>query len=200
MAAEPGLADFQLMLNDLLELRPHRLDAETERVLASLGEVLNAPYMIYSRSKSGDMQFAPFSDAAGTIYENSFNGFESNFETHSDTHVRRGAWASFSAGLKVYKQTYAATFATEVNKNIAMARLRKYRNTEEFLLQPHKIPLCGLPQHPRHHPGRAGPAHAALRPAAPPGAGAGQAAVLRHQGSARPGVQSAACRTRTAAG
>ncbi|MBA4343157.1 MAG: oligoendopeptidase F [Methylibium sp.] len=140
MAAEAGLADFQRMLNDLLDLRPHRLDADTERVLASLGEVLNAPYMIYSRSKSGDMQFAPFTDAAGTVYENSFNGFESNFETHSDTHVRRGAWASFSAGLKAYKQTYSATFATEVNKNIAMARLRKYRSTEEYLLQPHKIP------------------------------------------------------------
>ena len=85
MAAEPGLAAFERMLNDLLELRPHRLGADTERVLASLGEVLNAPSMIYNRSKSSDMQFAPFTDASGTVYANSVNGFESNFETHSDT-------------------------------------------------------------------------------------------------------------------
>jgi oligoendopeptidase F len=109
-------------------------------VLASLGDVLNAPYMVYSRSKSGDMQFAPFTDAAGTVYANSVNGFESNFETHADTSVRRNAWASFSAGLKAYNQTYAATFATEVNKNVVMARLRKHPSTEAFLLQPHKIP------------------------------------------------------------
>lgn len=140
MASEPGLAAFEIMLNDLLELRPHRLGADTERVLASLGEVLNAPYMIYNRSKSSDMQFAPFTDAAGTVYANSVNGFESNFETHTDTSVRRSAWASFSAGLKAYNQTYSATFATEVNKNVAMARLRNYRSTEAFLLQPHKIP------------------------------------------------------------
>jgi oligoendopeptidase F len=140
MVAEPGLAEFGTWLNDLLELRPHRLNAETERALASLGEVLDAPYMIYSRSKSSDLQFAPFTDAAGTVYANSVNGFESNFEIHSDTSVRRGAWASFSAGLKAYNQTYAATFATEVNKNVAMARLRTYRSTEEFLLRPHKIP------------------------------------------------------------
>jgi oligoendopeptidase F len=139
VASEPGLADFKRMLDDLLALRPHRLGADTERVLASLGEVLNAPYMIYNRSKSGDMQFAPFADAAGTVYANSINGFESNFETHSDTSVRRGAWASFSAGLKAYNQTYSATFATEVKKNVAMARLRNYSSTEEFLLQPHKI-------------------------------------------------------------
>jgi oligoendopeptidase F len=140
MAAEPGLADFAVYLNDLLALRPHRLGADTERALASLGEVLGAPYMIYSRSMSSDLQFAPFTDDAGTVYANSVNGFESNFETHADTSVRRGAWASFSAGLKAYNQTYAATFATEVTKNVVMARLRGYRSTEEFLLQRHKIP------------------------------------------------------------
>ena len=140
LASEPGLAPFKHSLSDLLELRPHRLGAETERALASLGEVLNAPYMIYNRSKSSDLQFAPFTDASGTVYANSVNGFESNFETHCDTSVRRAAWASFSAGLKAYNQTYSATFATEVNKNVVMARLRNYPSTEAFLLQPHKIP------------------------------------------------------------
>ncbi|HWH80668.1 MAG TPA: oligoendopeptidase F [Burkholderiaceae bacterium] len=140
MASQPGLAGFKVYLNDLQALRPHRLGADTERVLASLGEVLNAPSMIYNRSKSSDMQFAPFTDAAGTVYANSVNGFESQFETHNDTSVRRAAWASFSAGLRAYNQTYAATFATEVNKNVVTARLRNYRSTEDFLLQPHKIP------------------------------------------------------------
>jgi oligoendopeptidase F len=139
IASEPGLAAFEAYLNELLTLRPHRLDADTERVLAALGEVLNAPYMIYNRSKSSDMQFAPFTDEAGTVYENSFNGFESNFEIHSDSIVRRSAWVSFSAGLKAYNQTYSATFATEVNKNVVIARLRNYRSTEDFLLQPHQI-------------------------------------------------------------
>ena len=140
MASEPGLAVFKVQLSDLLALRPHRLSDDTERALASLGEVLDAPAMIYRRSKSSDMQFAPFTDDAGTVYANSVNGFESNFESHADTSVRRNAWASFTAGLKAYNQTYAATFATEVSKNVAMARLRKYRSTEEYLLQAHKIP------------------------------------------------------------
>jgi oligoendopeptidase F len=139
-AAEPGLSDFSKHLSELQVLRPHRLGADTERVLASLGEVLSAPAMTYNRSKSGDLQFAPFTDAAGTVYANSVNGFESNFETHADTSVRRGAWASFSDGLKAYNQTYSATFATEVGKNVALARLRGYRSTEEYLLQPHQIP------------------------------------------------------------
>jgi oligoendopeptidase F len=140
MAAEPGLAAFEVPLNDLSARRPHRLGAESERVLASLGEVLNAPLMIYNRSKSGDMQFAPFTDEAGTVYANSVNGFESSFESHGDTNLRRSAWASFSAGLNAYNQTWAATFAIEVNKNVALARLRRFPGTEAFLLQPHQIP------------------------------------------------------------
>lgn len=140
LASEPGLAVHKMRLQDLLDLKPHRLGADTERVLAALGQVLNAPYMVYSRSKSSDIQFAPFTDAAGATFANSINGFESNFEAHRDTTVRRNAWQSFSAGLKAYNHTYAATFATEVNKNVVLARLRNYASTEDYLLQPHKIP------------------------------------------------------------
>lgn len=140
MAGEPGLAGFTVYLSDLLALRPHRLGADAERVLAALDEVLDAPYTIYSRSKSSDLHFAPFTDAAGTAHANSVNGFESNFESHADASVRHGAWASFTEGLKAYNQTYAATFATEVSKNVVLARLRQYRSTEDFLLQPHHIP------------------------------------------------------------
>ena len=84
-AAESGLAVHRVLLSELMALGPHRLGAEAERVLASLGEVLNAPYMVYSRSKSVDIQFAPFTNAAGEQFTNSINGFESDYESHSDT-------------------------------------------------------------------------------------------------------------------
>ena len=127
-------------LERLLETRPYRLGAETEGVLAALGEVLGAPSMIYKLSKASDIQFAPFVDARGTAHANSFNLFESTYEAHSDVAVRRAAWTSFSAGLKAYNNTYAATFATEVSKNVALARLRGYASTEDYLLQPHQVP------------------------------------------------------------
>ena len=139
LASESDLAAHRVNLLDLLETKPHRLSAEAESLLASLGEVLGAPAMVYNRSKSSDIQFAPFKDATGTTYPNSFNVFEASHETHQDTSVRRGAWKSFSEGLKAYNHTYAATFATEIKKNVVLARRRKYRSTEEFLLQPHKI-------------------------------------------------------------
>lgn len=141
LATEPGLTAHRIYLQDLWALRPHRLSADTEQVLASLGEVMGAPSMIYNRSKSSDIQFAPFTDAQGAVHPNSFNTYESHYESHEDVGIRRGAWQSFSAGLRAYNHTYAATLATEVKKNVVLARLRQYPSTEEFLLQTHKIPL-----------------------------------------------------------
>jgi oligoendopeptidase F len=138
---EAGLAAHQVNLYDLLQTKPHRLSPDAEELLASLGEVLGAPSMIYNRSKSSDIEFAPFSNAQGTAYPNSFNLYEWTYESHPDTCIRRSAWKSFSAGLKAYNHTYAATLATEIKKNVVLARLRNYRSTEECLLQSHKIPL-----------------------------------------------------------
>jgi oligoendopeptidase F len=140
LAQEPGLAAHRVPLERLLETRPHRLGAEAESMLAALGEVLGAPYMIYNRSKASDIQFAPFTDAQGVTRANSVNLYESTYESHADPGVRRAAWASFSAGLKAYNNTYAATLATEVKKNVVIARLRKYASTEDYLLQSHQVP------------------------------------------------------------
>ncbi|MFL6680144.1 MAG: oligoendopeptidase F [Burkholderiaceae bacterium] len=140
LAADSNLAGHRVPLERLLETKPHRLDGPTEGALAALGEVLGAPYMIYQRSKASDIRFAPFVDAQGTTHPNSFSLYETSYEAHADASVRRGAWASFSAGLQAYNNTYSATIATEVRKNIALARLRGHAGTEDYLLQPHHVP------------------------------------------------------------
>ena len=73
LAQDTGLAAYRVPLNGLLEAKPHRLSGDTEQVLASLGEVLDAPWTIFQRSKTSDLQFAPFTDAQGSERENSVN-------------------------------------------------------------------------------------------------------------------------------
>ena len=140
LVEELALATHRVSLERLIDVKPHRLGAETEGVLAALGEVLGAPYAIYQRSKASDIQFASFVDGHGAEHPNSFSLYETSYEAHPDAGVRRGAWASFTAGLKAYNNTYAATIATEVKKNVALARLRGYRSTEDYLLQSHQVP------------------------------------------------------------
>lgn len=140
MAEDARVAGHRGPLARLLETRRHRLGADAENALAALGEVLGAPYLTYQRSKASDIRFAPFTDAQGTPHPNSFSLYETSYEAHPDAQVRRAAWQSFGAGLEAYSNTYAATFATEVKKNVAIARLRGYPDTESYLLQPHRVP------------------------------------------------------------
>jgi len=141
LALEPGLAPFRHFLADLLQVRAHMLTPETEATLAALGEVTGAPYMIYERAKSSDMEFPPFTTADGQQFAMSFSLYEDWYVSSSDTNLRRRANDAFARGLGAYKNTLAATFATEVKKNVVLARLRNYPSATDMLLQPQKVTL-----------------------------------------------------------
>ncbi len=138
---EPGLKDFQKTLIDLLEKRPHKLSPETEAVLAALGEVLEAPYTIYAQSKATDMQFDPIHNEQGEELPVSFALYETLYEQSANTDERRKAYASFTKTLQQYKNTFAATYATEVKKQVVMARQRKYESVTHMLLHPQQVTL-----------------------------------------------------------
>ncbi|GIP37843.1 oligoendopeptidase F [Paenibacillus sp. J31TS4] len=136
---EPRLADFARTLGELLEQRPHKLSAETEAVLASLGEVMGAPYTIYQRSKLSDMQFDSVVDDKGTAYPVSFALFETDYEFSANTSLRRASYESFTRTLEQYQNTFAAVYGTEVKKQVVLSRLRGYSSVTEMLLQPQQV-------------------------------------------------------------
>ncbi|MFP5112035.1 oligoendopeptidase F [Bacillaceae bacterium C204] len=136
---EPKLAAYKKNLMELLETKKHKLSPETEEALAALGELQGAPYQIYQMTKLADMQFAPIQDADGNELPVSFALFESRYEFSPDTDVRRKAYQSFVSTLKQYKNTMAATFATEVKKQVTLASLRRYDSVIDMLLEPHQV-------------------------------------------------------------
>jgi oligoendopeptidase F len=137
---EPGLATWRKYLEDLLEQKPHRLHPEAEAVIAALGEILEAPYTIYERVKSSDMHCHPI-EVGGKELPVSLALYEDHYELSPDTDVRRAAFASFTNTLKQYQNTVAAGYATEVKKQVTLARLRKYESVTHMLLQPQHVTL-----------------------------------------------------------
>ncbi|MGE5560968.1 MAG: oligoendopeptidase F [Chloroflexota bacterium] len=140
LSEEPGLASFRRLVERMIEEKPHMLSQETEVALASLGEVLGAPATIYERARSTDMTFRPVRDGAGNELPMSFPVYEEGYERSSDTTLRRNAFRSFTDGLKAYQNTFAATFATEVKKNIVTAKLRGYKDATDMLLARQEVP------------------------------------------------------------
>lgn len=138
---EPELKAFEKDLIQLLQSKNHKLLPETEEALAALGEVHGAPYTIYNMAKLADMEFSPIYDDEETELPVSFALFESRYEFSPDTEIRRKAYDSFVSTLKRYKNTIAATYATEVKKQLALSRLRKYDSIEHMLLEPQQVTL-----------------------------------------------------------
>lgn len=134
-----ALRMYEKMLTDLLERKPYTLSAEIEKMLASISEVLDAPYTIYQRSKSSDMEFENIIDEDGKSHPMSFALYEDRYELSPNHHLRREAFASFSKTLHQYKHTYAATYATEVTKQVTLARVRGYDSVTDMLLHNQQV-------------------------------------------------------------
>lgn len=139
LTEEEKLQPFKKMLSDLLEKKPFILQPEVEEALASLQEIHSAPYMIYGRSKSSDMRFDSITDEEGNTLPMSFSAYEDRYEFSPNTHIRRSAFDSFVHTLNQYKNTFAATYATEVNKQVTLSRLRGYDSVTQMLLEPQQV-------------------------------------------------------------
>ncbi|MDO6449289.1 oligoendopeptidase F [Oceanobacillus profundus] len=133
------LTTYKKMLDDLMEAKPYTLAPEIEETLAALSEVHNAPYMIYQRSKAADMQFDPIKNEDNVELPMSAALYEDRYEFTADTNTRRAAYKSFTKTLDQYKNTFAATYATEVTKQVTMAKLRGYKSVTDMLLAPQQV-------------------------------------------------------------
>ena len=139
--SEKGLEPFSKMLMEIIERKPYKLAPETEKALAVLGEVHDAPYKIFGMAKLADMQFSSIQDRNGNELANSFALYEGKYMFSPDTHIRRTAFDSFTNTLQTYKNTISAIYETEVKKQVGMSRLRGYQSATDMLLQPQSVTL-----------------------------------------------------------
>ena len=137
---EPGLESFRPFIEQLLAFRPHALGPEAESILASLGEVLEAPNAIYRLAKTTDISFEPAEDSEGHDWPMSFAAYETGYERSPDPALRRNAFASFTAGLGAYQNTLGATLAAEMRKNVVIARARGFASATDMLLEKQQVP------------------------------------------------------------
>lgn len=117
-------------LAEILREKPHRLSAETEKVLAALSPVFNAPYDIYHMTKLADMKFGSFT-VNGKEYPLGYSLFEDEYEYEADTDVRRAAFRAFSDKLREYENTTAATYNTYLTQQRIMAKQRGFADMFE---------------------------------------------------------------------
>jgi oligoendopeptidase F len=139
LAQNDALAAYGPFLQNLLTGKPYLLHPETEAALAALGEVLGAPHTIYERAKASDVTCQPVTLPDGTELDNSLVIYDQSLESSPDVNVRRAGYRSFSEGLGAFQNTLAATFATEIKKNVVIAKLRNFPSATAMHLHEQQV-------------------------------------------------------------
>ncbi|MFN2364817.1 MAG: oligoendopeptidase F [Halarsenatibacteraceae bacterium] len=130
--------NYQIYLKDLKRNKQYKLDSAVEKSLSALSPVLDAPQNIYNQAKLADLNFDSF-EVDGEEYPLSFVLFENEYQLEPETKVRRKAFEQFSKNLANYKNTMAATYSTQVQKEKIMADMRGYQDIFEYLLFDQKV-------------------------------------------------------------
>ncbi|MCM3214353.1 oligoendopeptidase F [Niallia taxi] len=139
LAEEPELEVYKRNIKKILSAKKYALSSETEKVLASLGQIHASPYLVYQNSKLADMSFAPIEDEKGNELPVSFALFEDVYEFSPDPSIRRKAYKSFTDSLSNYNNTIAAAYSTEVKKQVTIANIRGYASVTDMLLEPQEV-------------------------------------------------------------
>ena len=132
---DPAYAAY---IDDIRRRQKHRLEPESEKVLAALAPALQLPLTVYEQTKHADMDFGTF-PANGRTYPLSYVLFENDYSLESNAGIRRGAFRAFSAKLAQYQNTVATIYNGEVQKQKIIARLRGFNSVFDYLLDGQKV-------------------------------------------------------------
>ncbi|HCW79725.1 MAG TPA: oligoendopeptidase F [Ruminococcaceae bacterium] len=138
--ALPDLELYRFRLEQILRLKSHTLDKNSESILASLSDCLEAPHSAYTLLSNADMEFHPVHDENGMevpLTESSYYGYI----TSKDRRVRREAFQSLFGGYRQFRNTFASLLVSSVKRCAMNAKLRHYKSSLESSLFPNGIPL-----------------------------------------------------------
>ena len=137
---DPAVADYKFNLEDLLRSKPHTLSKAEEKLLASFGEVMQAPSEAYHNLEDADLVFDPAKNAEGEEVEVTGSNFVP-IEMGTDRVLRENAFRSFYKGYRQHINTMAATYAGAVKAATAEARARHYESSRAMSMAGENVPV-----------------------------------------------------------
>ena len=138
--SEPGLAEYEHYLDDVLRAAPHTRSAEVESVLAELSEVTSAPGEIYSMLTNADLTYGVVEDPDGEEIEISQANF-TKLQTNPDREFRRRVHETFYGEWESVRNTVGTSLEKAVREHVISARLRDYDSAREAALHGPNVPV-----------------------------------------------------------
>ena len=123
------LKDYERNLKEIFRSKRHVLNEDVEEVLSHFTKMTNIPEDVMSSLTDSDFKFDKIK-VDGKFVELT----ESNFSVylrHPNREVRKQAFQSIYKTYENFKTTLATTLRSEVEKNVVISKLRKYKNSLE---------------------------------------------------------------------
>ncbi len=141
LAEEPGLAVYRHSLDEINRQRPHVLSTEMEALLAQAAEIGAAPERIFEMLNNADMKLPVVHDETGADVQLTQGNYGTRFLENQNRDVRREAFTAMLGTYQKYRNTFGATFAAQVKRDIFFAQARHYDTSLEAALDPYNIPV-----------------------------------------------------------
>ena len=135
----PELNRYRRYLTDMRRLRDHVLSPAEEKLLASAGEMSQAPDNIYSLFADADLTFKDALDSEGKPHPVSQGTFVA-CEESPDRVLRKNAYESLYDGFTSFKNTAAGLLNAQNKQLKFFADARKYPNAFEAALKRTNVP------------------------------------------------------------
>lgn len=123
-ATDPRLSDYDYTIRLLIKQKPHVLSQEIEELLAQGSRVFETPHQIFGMLDNADFPF-PTIKVDGKPVEVTHGAYGMLLQ-HPDRRVRKAAFQAYYKGYIGLINTITATYVGNVDKDVFLARARKY--------------------------------------------------------------------------
>jgi len=141
LAAEPALAIYRHYLDDLLRRQAHTLSAPEERILAEASRMAAGPASVHGLLVDAELPRPEVTLADGTVARLDVAAF-ARYRAVANRDDRRRVFAAFFGRLHEFRRTLGATLSANVQRDLFVARARRYGSALECALDADAIPVA----------------------------------------------------------
>lgn len=136
----PELSDYAFMIEDLLRSKQHVLSAGEEKLLSLAGDFSGGAKDIFTMLDNADMKFASV-EQNGTTHSLSHASYIGLMQS-ADRELRKKVFETYYQSYKDEINTIAATYATNVKKDLFYTRARNFGTCLERALFGDNVPVA----------------------------------------------------------
>lgn len=134
------LKEYKFELNEIYRLKAHVLDTDKERLLSYFSQYMGATNSIYNEISTSDIKWNKIKLSTGEEVEVTNGVYSKILEGSKNVEDRKKAFEALYKAYELNKNTYAAIYKSQLQRDVGFMNAKKYKTTLEQALEHNNIP------------------------------------------------------------